>query len=323
MKITFLAAENCFASGIVGLVDAFTIANLWHMDLTGSREPLFVTEVVSQDGNPVMTSGCIQIIADRSIDDSGDTECIVLPPFIPVPRLRSPEVKYLKQWIINTHRIGIPIAAMCTGAFLLAETGLLDGRVATTNWHFARKFSRRYPKVKLRPEKILTEDEGLICTGAATAHFDFALHLIAKQGSQELANVCSKALLVDPNRVSQAPYFHDNILKKHTDTNIAKAQRFIEKNYANITSVDEIAGHVCLSPRHFKRRFKKATGDSPLFYLQSIRIDLAKKKLEATLDSIDDITLQIGYENSSTFRRLFKKRTSLSPREYRDKFARK
>jgi transcriptional regulator GlxA family with amidase domain len=138
-----------------------------------------------------------------------------------------------------------------------------------------------------------------------------------------LSEVCAKVLLIDPNRTSQAPYFFEHHRKKHEDTAIAKAQRFIEKNYAAIRTIDEIACHAGLSSRHFKRRFKQATGYSPLPYLQKVRIELAKIKLESTLDSIDDITLQIGYENASTFRRLFKDRTSLSPREYRDKFSRR
>lgn len=322
MKITFLAAENCFASGIVGLIDTFTIANLWHMDATGSRDPLFTTELVTVDGRPV-ASGCIQLVAGRSIEDTGDAEYIIVPPFIPVPQFNSFEAETMKKWLVGKHLAGIPIAAMCTGSFLLAETGLLNGKEATTNWRFARKFKRRYPEVQLRPEKIMTEADGLICTGAATAYFNLGLALIEKFGSKELAGLCAKALLVDPYRTSQAPYFLECGLKSHSDANIAKAQRFIEQNYASIASVDEIASHVCLSSRHFKRRFKKSTGSSPLAYLQDMRIELAKKMLESTRDSVDDITMQIGYEDSSTFRRLFKRRTSLSPREYRDKFARK
>ncbi len=323
MKISFFAAENCFPSTIVGLMDVFTIANLWHRDFTGEDKQLFTTEIVTHDGAPVVTNRSLQFLADRSIDQTVDVEYIVIPPFIPVPRHKTPALACLSKWIIEKHAEGVPVAAMCTGTFLLAETGLLNGKTATTNWHFARKFNRQYPEVKLQPEKIMTEEDGLICTGAATSYLDFALFFIKRYGSNELATICSKALLADPNRVSQAPYFADRKVRNHRDESIAKAQRFMERNYTSISSVNEIADHVCISPRHFKRRFKLATGDSPLFYLQNMRIELAKKKLESTLDSIEEITLQIGYENASTFRRLFKKRTSLSPREYRDKFARK
>ncbi len=322
MKITFLAAENCLSSGLTGLIDTFTIANRWYTQLTGITEPLFTTEIVSGDGRPVLCSGGIRLVVNRAIDDAGNVEYIVIPPFIPVPRLDSFEMPRLTQWITDQHFAGTPIAALCTGSFLLAETGLLDGRAATTHWQFARKFKRRYPQVMLAVEEILTEDNGLICTGAATSYFNFGLAFIERYGSKELAGVCSKSLLVDPHRISQAPYIFELKKDTHADTCIAKAQQFMENNVAGISSIDEVAGHVCLSSRHFKRRFKRATGTSPLSYLQNMRIDLAKKMLESTLASIDDITLQIGYENSSTFRRLFKKHTSLSPREYRDKFAR-
>jgi len=167
----------------------------------------------------------------------------------------------------------------------------------------------------------MTEDEGLICTGAATAYFNFALTLIERYGSRALARCCAKVLLIDPNRTSQAPYCLDLEKKGHKDAAILKAQQFMEENYASIIAVDQVAVHVGISSRHFKRRFKKATSRTPLTYLQNLRIDQAKKKLESTIDSIEEITRHIGYENSSTFRRLFRQRVCLSPREYRDKFA--
>ncbi len=323
MKISFLLAENCFSSGIAGLLDTFTIANLWQQQLSGPGKQLFATELVSADGRPVTSSGCIRLMAQRSIAETGDAEYIIIPPLVPGPHLGSQATREIKGWLTANHRAGVPIAAICTGAFLLAETGLLDGRTATTNWQFARRFRRLFPRVKLRAERIITEEDGLICTGAATAYLDLGLNLIERYGSRELAAVCARALLVDPNRSSQAPYFLERGLDSHADTTIARAQRFMEQNQAGIDSIDTIAAHVGISSRHFKRRFRAATGTSPLAYLQNLRIELAKKKLESTLESIDDITRQIGYQNASTFRRLFKRRTSLSPREYRDKFGRK
>jgi transcriptional regulator GlxA family with amidase domain len=323
MKFTFLITEDCFTSAVVGLLDTFAIANLWHQELTGSCEHLFTSELVSVDGRAVTSSGCIELKAHKAITEAGNVEYIILPPVFPSSQLGRHLTKAVKGWLLENNRAGVPIAGVCTGSFLLAETGLLDGRLATTNWQFARRFQRLFPKIKLRPEMILTEEDGLVCTGAATAYLNLGLSLIRRYGSEDLAEVCAKVLLVDPNRTSQAPYFFERQRIKHQDTAIEKAQRFMEENYAAVGTIDEIARHACLSPRHFKRRFKQATGYSPLSYLQKVRIELAKKKLESTLDSINDITLQIGYENASTFRRLFKDRTSLSPREYRDKFSRR
>lgn len=322
MNFTFLVTDDCFSSGVVGLLDTFTIANLWHQELTGSRKKLFATELVSIDGRPVTSSGCIELRTHKSISEARDVEFIILPPVFPSSKLGQQLTTAVRRWLVENNRMSVPIAAVCTGSFLLAETGLLDGHVATTNWQFARRFQHMFPKVRLRPELILTEEAGLICTGAATAYFNLALTLIQRYGTRELAGACAKALLIDPNRESQAPYFLEPKQENHADMAIKKAQRFIEKNYAEIAIIDEVADHVGISPRHFKRRFKQATGQGPLAYLQNFRIELAKKKLELTRDSIDEITLQIGYKNASTFRRLFKDRTSLSPREYRDKFAR-
>jgi transcriptional regulator GlxA family with amidase domain len=210
---------------------------------------------------------------------------------------------------------------MCTGVFLLAETGLLQGRIATTNWQIARKFRRRFHDVDLRPEFLLTEDNGLICTGAATAYYNLGLRIIGRYGSAELASACAKALLLDPNRDSQTPYFMLPRQREHNDHDVQKAQRYLEENFSKGVVIDEIARHVRISPRHFKRRFKQATGHAPMQYLQLVRIEAAKMKLETTRETIDEITQYIGYEDSSTFRRLFRQHTQLSPREYRDKFS--
>ncbi len=320
MHFTFLITENCFTSGVTGLLDAFAIANLWQRKLTGCDEQLFTAELVSGDGKPIRSVGCVELHPHTSIVEAEHVQYIIVPPVFPSPELGRQLQGDVKRWLIENKRRDVPIAAVCTGSFLLAETGLLDDRVATTNWQFARKFRNLFPKVKLRPKMILTEDVGVLCTGAATAYLNLALHLIRQFGSEELASVCAKALLIDPNRTSQAPYFVEPSRESHADTAINKAQQFMERKYSEIRSIDEIAEYVSISSRHFKRRFKQAVGSSPLLYLQDIRIRQAKKKLESTRESIDEITLLVGYENASTFRRLFKARTSLSPREYRDKF---
>lgn len=317
MKITFIAAENCFSSGIAGLLDMFSIANMWQASLTGRPEPLFTTEIVSSDGRPVLSSGCIQLLPHRSLAEAEDTDFVMIPPFIPLPNPVTEGT--LQEWLILQHGRKIPLAALCTGAFLLAETGLLNGRVATTNWHFARKFRRRFPEVRLDIEQLITEEDGLICTGAATAHYNLGLRLIDRYGSKELAAICAKALLIDPRRDSQAPYFMHR-REEHNDAEMLKAQRYFEENYGQNIRIDEVADHVRISPRHFKRRFQNATGYTPISYLQMVRLEIARQKLESTLESIEEITRQIGYEDSSTFRRLFKSHTKLSPREYRDKF---
>jgi transcriptional regulator GlxA family with amidase domain len=320
MKITFLAAEGCLSSGITSLLDMFDIANKWHASLTGNHEALFDTEIVTLGGKPILSSGCIQILPHRPLEEVIQTDFILIPPFIPLPDPAAGNGAQLRTWIISHHKRRTPVAAMCTGVFLLAETGLLNGKSATTNWQFARKFRNRFPEVRLDIERLLTEEDGLMCTGAATSNFNLGLKIIDRYGSNELATVCSKALLVDPNRESQMPYFIHHQKRGHSDPEVLKAQRYLEENFSKVIKIDDVADYVRMSPRHFKRRFKHATGKAPIHYLQMVRIEAARKKLETTLETIEEITRHIGYEDSSTFRRLFKNHTKLSPREYRDKF---
>lgn len=323
--ITFLAYPNCSMAGISGSIDAFSIANLWCRLEKGIDEtcvPKFFWDIVTMDGKPVEGRGRITIQPHGSIRDIENTDFILIPGFLPPLEFVGNVPAELTEWLRHWHERKRLIGTICTGAFLLAETGLLDGRIATTNWSFARHFEKCYPKIRLQPEKILTEDDGLICSGATTAFLDLCLHLIEKFGSSELAARCSKSLLMETNRRSQSPYEIFDRQKNHADKTILKAQAEMEKKFGNPISVDSLATNLGISPRHFKRRFKNATGDAPLNYLQRIRIEAAKRKLETTMETVDQITWQVGYEDSNSFRRLFKKNTGLSPREYRDRFAR-
>lgn len=320
-KIGLWVSQGCMFSSVTMLLDTFAIANLWHKTLTKKESPaLFEALILTTDGLPVTAYGGIRIQPDRAVGQVEQADCIVISPFLPNVTPMPANLDILFQWIKTMRQQGTSIASVCTGTFILAEMGLLDGKKATTNWQYARMFMARYPKVRLTPEEVMTEDDGFICTGAATAVYYLGLHFIKQFGSQKLASVCSKALLVDPNRGSQAPYSIFVPIKHHGDTQVLKAQQLIEKNYAKINAIDAVAGAVGISPRHFKRRFKHATSELPLKYLQRVRIDAAKEKLETTKDSIDEITWAVGYQDISSFSRLFKQHTQISPRAYRDKF---
>jgi transcriptional regulator GlxA family with amidase domain len=321
--ITCLAMEGCLFSGTVGLMDAFGIANLWQQAVEAQNaEPLFKTEIVTADGRPVNAYGGIHVQPNRSIRDVNHADVILVPPLLPNVSPQPARIEDVLAWLKDHYRRKTLIGSLCTGSFALAETGLLDGKRATTNWQYARMFRRRYPRVRLQPEKVMTEDSGLICTGAATSFFQLGLYLIEHFGSEELARSCAKALLVDPNRDSQAPYAILDLPRDHGDADVLRAQRVMENRYPETLAIDEIAREVGISPRHFKRRFKQAIGETPLSYLQRVRIEAAKKKLERSKAPVSEITWQIGYADSSSFCRLFKKTTGLSPRDYREKFFR-
>lgn len=321
--ITCLVLEGCLFSGTAGLMDAFSIANLWQRSIAQEDAgPLFETEIVSVDGKPVTARGDIRLQPQRAMGAVGKTDVILVPPLLPNLGPPPDGIDDVLNWLIDHYRRQTLIGAMCTGTFLLAETGLLDGRRATTNWQYARMFQRRFPRVRLQPEKVMTEDSGLICSGAATSFFQLALHLIDAFGSEDLARNCAKALLVDPNRESQAPYAIFDFPRHHGDAGVLQAQRVMESRYAEPLAIDDVAREVGISPRHFKRRFKQALGEPPLGYLQRVRIEAAKQKLERSRTPVSEITWQIGYADTSSFCRLFKKTTGLSPRDYRERFGR-
>lgn len=320
VKITFLAVEECLSSSISNLMDAFLIANLCNKAMSENHSSLFETEVVALDGKPVVSSNYLLLNPQGPLDAAIDSDYLIIPAFLPVPDAGKMQDARILDYICRRHAAGTTIAAVCTGSFLLAETGLLNGRAATTNWQFEKKFRYRYPEANLQVDKILTEEDNLICTGAATAMMNLAMKIIRREGSDRLTLACAKALLVDPNRDSQAPYVVHQLAKQHIDKEISKAEQYMSDHFNTNISIDQVAEYVCISPRHFKRRFKSATGESPLNYLQKLRMQRAKERLETTRDTIDEITRLIGYEDGSTFRRLFKRYTSLTPREYRDKF---
>ncbi len=323
--ISLLAFPGCSMATLSGPVDAFSIANLWcNLDsgLNTVCRPLFSWDIVTTDGKPVSGSGGITIQPNCSIYDVSDTDIILIPGFLPPFNFFGKIPEKLTAWFMEQYSRKAMIGTVCTGSFFLAETGLLNGKTATTNWLFARNFKKRYPRVNLKPERLLVEDSGIICSGATTSFLDLCLHIIKKFGSDELAVCCSKSLLMEPNRRLQSPYVIFDYYKNHGDEKILQAQTHMEENFRETISIEELASDLGISPRHFKRRFKRATEESPLAYLQRVRIEAAKQKLELTKDTIDEITWQVGYEDSNSFRRLFKKSTGFSPKEYRLRFAR-
>lgn len=324
-KITLLAYKNCSMLGITGAMEAFEMANKWNRYLKKPKESskLFSCDIVTIDGKQIETGNIISIKPHSAIDEVKNSDFILIPAFLAPFNFKNKLPEKLKTWLKSCHEKGIPIGCTCTGTFMLAETGLLDGKKATTNWYFSRLFKKQYPKVNLIPERMIIEDNNIICTGATTSFLNLCVYLIEKFGSPELASYCSKSLLMDTAKTSQSPYFIFDFQKDHTDNAVLEAQYIMENNFASSLSVESLADELGISQRHFIRRFKQATGDSPLLYLQRVRIEVAKNKLETTNLAVDEITRFVGYEDTNSFRKLFKKHTELSPKEYRTRFKRK
>jgi transcriptional regulator GlxA family with amidase domain len=322
-RISLVALENCFASNIVGTVDLLHTANLIGAHRDPPLEPLFEWQILSVDGAPVRASNGYLLPVDGALKSAGSAKVVIVPALsISAPdRLdeRLESLATLASWLKAQHQAGAIIAGVCSGTFLLAETGLLDRKPATTTWWLAPQFEKRYPKVLLDASSMLTDGGRVVCAGTGMSHLDLALHLIEKYGSKELARLCAKYVVLDSRRRSQAPYTILHHLRTD-DPLIIKAEKWIKTNLRKSISVEDLAAHVAVSPRTLTRRFNERTGDSPQVFVQKVRLEMAKALLENTTMRMDEILDRIGYIDDSAFRRLFKKYTSLSPRDYRRRF---
>jgi transcriptional regulator GlxA family with amidase domain len=320
-KVVILAAQHCVLSTVAAPMDMFLQAGVLWNDMMGQpRTPLFEVKIVTFDGQPVMAQNEVPVVPSCAMTAVEDPDLIIIPSqgfsFDPQSREFNDRVNWLKGWYDK----GADLASICAGAFTLASTGLLDGKEATTHWGMAKQFKRAFPAVKLRTDLMVTDQGRLFCGGGVTADLNLALYLIDKYCGREVALQSSRCTLVDLDRLSQLPFTVFVPDKNHNDTEILDIQQWMEGNYQNAISMETLAKELGTSLRHFNRRFKSATGETGVKYLQLIRVEAAKKQLINTNLSFDEIAVDVGYENVSFFRRIFKDKTGLTPVNFRRKF---
>lgn len=314
MHITLLLADRCSAANATLAMEVLSAANLF------ADSPCFEVVLASLDGQAVVTWGGQRLEVDCSVAQVARTDLVLIPGFLFTLKEVLPTFAAYGPWLREQHGRGAVLASMCTAAFLLAETGLLQGLRATTHWAFTEFFRRRYAQVCLDEGQILCEENRLITCGGATAAMDLMLHLIRRFGSAELAYTCGKYLLIDTGRTEQSVYAMWSLPKSHGDSEILRVQHWLEQHFTESLVIDEVARRFGFGVRNFKRRFKDATGYTPIGYLQTLRLERAKQMLESTRMTLDSITYAVGYEDSNSFRRLFQQRVGMLPAAYRKKF---
>ncbi len=229
--------------------------------------------------------------------------------------------KELITWIGEQYKSGAEIASICTGAFLLAATGLLEGKTCSTHWNAATDFKRLFPNINLQTDKLITVEPGIYTNGGAYSFLNLVLFLVEKYFDRKTAIYCSKVFQIDIDRISQSAFHIFQTQKNHGDELICQAQTYIEENLGERISFGELASKLATSRRNFDRRFIKATGNTPVEYLQRVKVEVAKKTLEKGRKSIFEVMYEVGYSDDKAFREVFKKITGLSPLDYRAKYS--
>jgi transcriptional regulator GlxA family with amidase domain len=311
-KICILILEQSVPTGIVSFVDIFKMAS--------ACSKRFEIEIVSVDGKPIRYSNYLEITPDKSVEEALETDLILIPSSGYSLKTLGSYPATIMEWLKNQNAKKTGIAGCCTGVFVLAEAGLLKNKEATTHWAYATHFMKRFPETNLFYDKIITEDGNIFCSGGGTAGIDLCLYLIEKYCGKKTATLCAKNLLIERGRDTQSPFEVFKNCKKHKDFDIKKAQNWIEKYFDSNFQLDDVSSHVGMSIRNFKRRFKIATGEPPLVYIQKLRVDAAKNLLENRPSAIDEIARKVGYDDVGFFRKLFSRHTGISPSLYRQKF---
>ena len=319
--ITVLLLDQTFSSTAIGPMEVFRHAgSLWNI-LTGARpDPPFRVTTASADGHPVNCDGGLQIQPNAALKDIRTPDLI----YVPTTGLGIDDVvernATVVPWLKRMRQRDVAIASVCSGVGLVAASGLLDGRRATTHWGLAERFREKYPRVKWMPELMVTEDRGLYCGGGVNASLDLSLYLVEKFCGHDIAMQTAKALLIEMPRAWQSGFAIVPLKTDHTDDNISSAQEWLHKNFQKTFALEDPARRVGMSVRNFVRRFKQATGDSPLIYLQKLRIAAAKRMLESNHRSMQEISDAVGYQDVAFFRALFQRHTGVSPSAYRERF---
>ena len=322
LDVTVVLLEAGYASTAVGPIEVFHSAGvLWNWLQGDASQPRFRVRVASIDGAPVTSLCSLGLVPEFAIEQIERSDIVILPASGWDVQEQIAKDTHLLPWLRKMHSRGAYIAGVCTGVAFLAESGLLDGRQATTHWALAERFRQRYPNVVWRPENFVTEDGRLLCSGGVYASIDLSVYLVEKFCGHAIALECAKSLLISMPRSSQSGYSLLPMAQPHSDGKIRESEEYLQENFSRNVSIEFLAKRIGMGLRNFIRRFKAATGHLPGAYTQMLRVAAAKELLEHGATSIQAAASRVGYEDIAFFRALFKRHTGMTPGEYRARFA--
>ena len=305
-------------SCIIGACDIFMRANKYWKEIHKNEK--FKIQMAAVSKKAQFYDGMLTLKPHVQISTITKTDLIIIPSVDSQFQTALKGNKLLIGWIAQQYRKGAEVASMCTGAYMLASSGLLDGKNCSTHWSSADSFKTIFPKVNLRVDKLITDESGIYTNGGAYSFLHLLIYLVEKHFDRETAIYCSKIFEIELDRQSQSPFTIFSGQKMHGDELIQQAQAYIEKKLAEKISVKNLSLRFAIGRRNFDRRFVKATGNTPVEYVQRVKIEAAKKTFETSRKTINEVMYAVGYSNMKSFREAFKKVTGITPLEYRDKY---
>lgn len=322
LSVAIVALPDAVISTLVGIYDVLNGALM--MGLVNRDRPPFRVQIVGEQPGLLMLASGVPVEVQSGIDDIANCDIVIVPSvLLSDSGWKQNRYPKLTDWVMRMHAQGARICSACSGVFLLAETGLFDEREATVHFNYAAEFSKLYPRVVIHPERVLVisgRHEELVSSGASNTWHDLVLYLIAHHIGATIAQEVARSFALQWHQDGLAPYIVFEGRTDHGDAEIVGAQDWLQRNFSVGSPVEEMIGRSRLAERTFKRRFTAATGIGPIAYVQRLRIEDAKRRLERTEASVEDISWRVGYEDPAFFRRLFKRTTSMTPGAYRKRF---
>lgn len=318
MNISILVPNSSVMQAIADPQYLFTTVNQF---LTSSgQEQLFNVQLVAADKQVNINDGLFSITASHLLEEVDQTDLIIIPALFGDMKNAIQVNEKLVPWINKHYDNGAEVASLCVGAFLLASTGLLNGKKCSTHWGYQNEFREMFPDVEVVDGSVITEENRLYTSGGAMSYWNLLLYLVEKYTNRETAILASKYFAIDIDRESQSAFAMFQGQKNHNDASVKKAQEFIENNIQERITIEELANLVSLGRRSFERRFKLATNNSVLEYINRLKMENAKRSFETSRKNINEVMYDVGYTDTKAFRTIFKKITGLSPIEYRNKY---
>ena len=305
-------------SSIVGSYKIFTRANEFWKGV--GKNELFRIQLAGISKKVYFHDGLFCVEPHTNFSSIKRTDLIIIPSLNHNYKKALKDNGALVQWIQKQYKDGAEIASICTGAFLLASSGLLDGRSCSTHWAVAENFRSMFPQVNLQPDKLITDENGIYTNGGAYSFLNLLIYLVEKYYDRQTAIYCSKVFQIEIDRQSQSAFTIFTGQKLHGDEMVKSAQAFIENKLHEKISVEQLSSLFAVGRRNFDRRFIKATGNTPLEYAQRVKVEAAKKAFETTRKTINEVMYDVGYSDVKAFREVFRKITGMSPLEYRSRY---